>query len=412
MCASLATLVALLGAPAPAAPPAPDAPAPPANTARTVTLSEVLAAAGQAPTHRAAQAHAKSAAAAVDAAGAFPPTTVSVGTSRLQARLVAGLQVPLPVFGRPWLAEDVASEESSAARATAQGQDLDLRHDVAVAWYALAHDQARAEVAVTQAARAAQLAQVAHRRFDAGDAPRRDTVQADAAAARAEVEAGSLRAQVDATSADLAALLGWDPVAPLRAGGGLPTRFPAAPALESLTARLDAHPAVAAADARVAAAEARVTAAARDWWPALSLGAEMEAFDPSLQGPDIRVTLNVDLPIFGGKAGATNAAAAEQTAAAAERDSLVSRALGNLVASYRRYQAAQQRALAVAQKVVPAAEDAAHLAEVAYQQGEGDLVSVLDAQRALSDVQREWLDARLSAAMALADLQRAAGGET
>ena len=120
--------------------------------------------------------------------------------------------------------------------------------------------------------------------------------------------------------------------------------------------------------------------------------------------------VNMDVPLFSRRSAARDTAEAERTAALADRTSLVSWARGTLVAAYRRYQAAEVQARGLAQDVVPAAEDAAHLSEVAYQQGEGGLVSVLDAQRALADVQREWVDARLAAAAALADLRQAAGG--
>lgn len=361
--------------------------------------------------HVAAEAHSRAAAEAVEAAGGLPPATVTLGTSRLQPRLIAGVQVPLPVFGRPWAARDVARAERTAAQADADQVNLVLLHDVTVAWYALAHSQARADLATTQATRAARLAQVARRRFDAGDVPLQDAVQASAAAARASAEARSEQAQVAAVSAGLAALLGWDPARPLRARSGLPTRFPNVPSLDSLTARLGSRPALTAADAQVAAAQARVGAAARDRWPQLSLGTEAEAFDPTLPGgPEVRVMLNLEVPLFSRRSAARNTAEAERAAAQADRASLLSSARGALVAAYRRYEAAHLRARGFAQNVVPAAEDAARLSEVAYRQGEGGLVSVLDAQRSLADVLREWVDARLTAATALADLRQAAGG--
>lgn len=399
---SFAVLVAFftLGHPALAQEPAPHA----------VTLDEVLAAVGRAPQHVAAEAHAHTAAEAVDSAGGLTPTTVSLGTSRLQARLIAGVQVPLPVFGRPWAAREVARAERAAARANAGQVDLNLYHDVKLAFYELAHGQARAELAASQAARAARLARVAHQRFEAGDVPRQDTVQADAAAARAAAEASSQKAQVDATSAGLAALLGWDPVEPLRAKGGLKTRFPNAPALGSLTARLGAHPAIAAADAEVAAAQARVAAASRDQWPLLSLDTEAEVFDSSLPGPDVRVLLNMEVPLFGRRSAARDTAAAVRAAAQADRSSVMAAARGALVAAYRRYRAAQQRAQSFSEYVLPAAQHAARLAEIAYEQGEGDLVSVLDAERSLADAKQQWVDARLTAAATLADLTLAAGG--
>lgn len=377
---------------------------------RSVGLDEVLAATARAPEHLAARAHARAAEKAEESAGGLPPTLLSVGTSRLQARLIAAAELPLPLFGRLGAERDVAHAERARARADAAEVDLGLRHDVRLTFYELARDQARAELSATSATRAERLAQVAHRRFEAGDAAQKDTAQADAAALRARTEATSEQARVEASSAALASLLGWDPMAPLRARGGLPTAFPDVPPVGALAARLGSHPGMLAADAQMTAADARVVAASRARWPLLSLGTEAEVFDPGLPGPDVRVTLNLEVPLFGRRSAAREAAAAEHAAVQADRASLASRALGTLVAAYLRYRAAGAQARGFSQNVVPAAREADRLAEVAYDRGEADLISVLDAERSLADVEREWLEARLTAAAALAELLRAAGG--
>ncbi|MCB9737074.1 MAG: TolC family protein [Deltaproteobacteria bacterium] len=83
---------------------------------------------------------------------------------------------------------------------------------------------------------------------------------------------------------------------------------------------------------------------------------------------------------------------------------------GALVAAYRRYQAALVRARDLAADVVPAAAEAVRLAEIGYDQGEGGLVLVLEAQRAYAEARAASLDAQLGAAEARAELERAAGG--
>lgn len=377
---------------------------------RAVTLREALAAAGQAPRRVAAESRAHAAGEAVRSAGGLPPTTIWAGSSRLQARLVAGVQVPVPVFGRLRAARDVARAEHAVASADAARTGLELRRDVMVAWYELAHSQAGAGLAAKLAAQMARLAEVAHRRFDAGDVPWQDAVQADAAAARAATEAGGEALRVGAASATLAALLGWDPVEALRAAGGLPESFPEAPPLAALVDGLDAHPEIAVTDAEVEAASARVVAASRERWPQVSLSGETEAFDSSLPGADVRVTLNLDVPLLGRRLAARDTAAAERAAMEAERATVLTRARGAVVAAWRQYDAARGQTAAFAGVVVPAAKEAARLAEVAYQQAQGGLMPVLQAQRSLGEVQKEWLDSQLAAATALAELERASGG--
>lgn len=379
--------------------------------ARAVTLAEALAAVGQAPEHRAAAARAAAAGRAARSAGGAPPTTVTLGTTRIQGKLSAEVLFPLPVFGRLGAERGVARAERDVAQADEGGVDLQLRHDVTVAWLRLARAQARASLADEAAARATDLESVAKKRFDAGAAPREETVQAGATAARARAEAQSAHATVSGASAELAALLGWDPERELRSAPGLPDELPALPSLDLLRRRLPGHhPAVAAARARVRAADARLTRASRERWPRLSAGASVDAFDPTLPGTDVAGIFSMELPLFGKRLAGRRTAEADRVAATAELDRTRASAVGALVAAYRRCQAATARAHTFATGVVPAEREADRMAHTAYAQGQTGLVSVLEADRALLDVERELIDARAEAAVARADLQQAAGG--
>lgn len=379
--------------------------------ARTVTLAQALAAVGQAPEHRAAAARAAAAGRAVRSAGGAPPTTVTFGTTRIQGKLNTEVLFPLPVFGRLGAERGVARADRAVAQAAEGDVDLGLRHDVTVAWLRLARAQALASLADEAARRAADLESVAQKRFEAGAAPREEMVQAGATAARARAEAGSAHATVSATSAQLAALLGWDPVRELRSAPGLPDAPPALPSLEVLRRRLPGHhPALAEARARVGAADARLTRASRERWPRLSAGASVDLFDPTLPGTDVAGIFSMELPLFGKRLAARRTAEAERSTAAADLDQTRASALGALVVAYRRCEAAASRAQAFATGVVPAEREADRMAHTAYAQGQTGLVAVLQADRALLDVEGELIDARAEAAVAHADLVQAAGG--
>ena len=132
--------------------------------------------------------------------------------------------------------------------------------------------------------------------------------------------------------------------------------------------------------------------------------------DPTLPGDDFAIGLTLELPLLG-KTGATErAAAARQKAALVERDAALAGLDGALVAGYRRYQAARGRALTLADQVLPAQREAAELARKAYQEGQGGLVAVLEADRTLAEAAAEAIEALADADSALADLIWAAGG--
>jgi len=399
------------GEPAAAPSPAP----PPARagvralTLRALTLDDALAAARLSPAHRAADARRSAAAAAVSAAGAWPATSIGVSTTHRAERAAPVASLPLPIFGTLGASRDVARAELDVARTEESAVDLTLRRDVTRAWLELVRAQAGAELSARIAGREGELATITRTRHDAGDASHADVVAADAAARRARAQAAAGRTAITAAAADLAALLGLDPTAPLAAAGGLPAPGRLA-SLDELRARRGGHPDARAAEARASAERARTGEARAARWPELSLDLEAMIDDPTLPGSDYRVGLTLAVPLFGKRGAAEHAAAARHRAALVERDQTLAAVDGSLVAAYRRHQAARELARALEQEVLPAQREAAELARAAYREGQGGLVAVLDADRTLAGAEAEWIQARAEAAATLAELEWAVGG--
>jgi cobalt-zinc-cadmium efflux system outer membrane protein len=375
--------------------------------AGAITLAAALAAADRSPEGQAAQARTAAAGAAESAAGAWPATSLGAATTLNTARAILTAALPLPIFGTLGAGRAVAHAEAVAASADETVTRLELRRRAERAWVELARAEARAERTEAAAQRNAELLNATRRRFDAGDAARVDVVSAEADARRARARADAEEAQIAGAAATLAGELGLDPEAPLHADGGLPDPVEPPP-LETLRARLGGHPELRAATSKVDAEGARVEVAHAERWPKLALAIEGDIDDPTLPGSDLHVGLTVDVPLFGKGAEAEHAAAARQRAADVERVAVRRAIDAELVAAYRGYQAARARARALATDVVPAQAEAARLARVAYDQGQTGLVTVLTAARALIDAEIEAIDARADAALAHADLQKAA----
>lgn len=377
--------------------------------AQLITLPRALAAAARAPQSRTGAAREAASAAEVRAAGGWPATSLGVTTARRTTRLGLTASLPLPLFGTLGASTAAASAELAVTRAESAAALLELRHQVTRAWLELARAEARATLTEAAARREQELADVTLKRFDAGDAARAEVVAADAAARRARALAAAEVADIAGASAELATLLGWEPEAPLRAAGGLPA-LAAPPALSALQARLPHHPAAALASSAVTAAGARAVAARSETRPRLSLDLEAMLDDPTLPGNDYAIGVTLELPLWGHGSAAVRAARAHQHALALERDGVLAAAAGQLVATYRRAEAAQARARALADDVVPAQREAATLAHAAFGEGQASLVVVLEAERALVEVELEALDARADSAQARSDLEWAAGG--
>ena len=392
--------------PARARPPAPPTSGP---GRRPLTLAAALSAARTAPAQRAAALKTRAASDQVAAAGAWPATTLSVSSSHTTAHLGLAASLPLPVFGRLGADRQVARADLDLARARQRQTDVTAVRDVTRAWLELARVEARAQRSARSAGREQELAQVARTRESAGDASHAEVVAAAASASRARAQAASDATAIDAASASLAALLGWDPAVPLHAQGGIPAPREVPP-LAQLRGRRALHPDARVADAEAGTAGAQVVVARRARWPRLSVDLESLFDDPTLPGNDYRAGITLELPLLGHGGAAQRAAEARRRAALAGREAALATIDGQIVAAYRRYQAARRRARTLAGEVLPAEREAADLARAAYREGQGGLVAVIEADRALAQADGELIDAEADAASALAELVWAAGG--
>lgn len=378
-----------------------------------VTLAEALAAVGKAPGAQIGPHEIAAAEATVDAASAWPDPTLGLSTSRLTAKLIAAATVPLPILGTVGAAKRAARAEADVVQADAMLALRDLRQRVVLAWIEL--ERAEGDVTATQVAarQAADLETIAKGRLAAGTGADVDVTVATAARARADVAFASAQRAEDATSAELAGLLGWDPARPLSAAGD-PVIGPGGD-LDALGHKLAMHPQRRAAEKRVAAADANVDAVLVLRRPGLALEGELDYDDHTIEGTspwdrtDARVGIVFELPVFariGDRARAARATAIAERMRLATTEAVLG---GQLVAAYRRWQAATERLASLQRDVIPAQEKAATLSMQAYREGARDLSSAVLAQRDLASARAELNDARAAAAQAYADLALAAG---
>ena len=378
-----------------------------ADGARAVTLADVLAAAPRAPASQVSSHEIAAAEARVGAARAWPNPSLRVETNRLTARLVAGATLPLPVFGTVGAARREAAAQAEAVRAQAIVDQRELRRRAVTAWIALARADGEVTASAIAATQAAEIERIALGRLDAGVGAEVDVTTAHAARVRAELAAAAAKRAQEATSAELAGVLGWDPLQPLAASGELPAGPPIA--LDALQARLAHHPEHTVASRRLAAANASVAQVRSQRLPGLALESQVSIDDPTQPGTDVLVALSLELPVFA-KVGDRARSATATAAAERARLAVTEAELGaGLVAAYRRWQAATEQLAGLAKEVVPAQERAAALSAQAYREGARDLASALQADRDLTAVRAEVNAARADAAMAWAELQLAAG---
>jgi cobalt-zinc-cadmium efflux system outer membrane protein len=393
--------------PSPAAPPAPAArPAAPGALTLDQALSLALAAnRGLA----AARLGREVAAANVGVARERPNPDLAFEEDRETPHDILTLTQPIESAGkrrrRVALAQaQVASGEADFARAVA-----DLRNQVRRAYFGLAAAERRAVLGDVLLGLAGRTLDAARQRFEAGDAPRLEVLQAQLASSQADNEARSVRSLLDAARADLNTLLARPPEAPVATGEGDLAAGAVPVAGAAIGRALAASAELALLDRRIAEEGARLDLARAQRYP-----------DPSLSGalthrsqPDFdwgwHAGVSVTLPVFTRHQGAVDVEERTLAQLRAQRAARAEEIGGAVYSAAVQVEAARERALRYRDEILPRAEEVERLAEDSYRSGQTGLAALLQAFQATRDVRLQAIQAGLDYQTALADLERAMG---
>ncbi len=374
-----------------------------------MTLDEVLAEAlAASPALAAARLGREEAQARQDVARLRPNPDLTVERTNDLPRDAAALALPIERGGkRRWriaLAEAQAqSGEAELARLTAE-----TRNQVRRAYFVLAAEQRRA-AATTELQRLAENARDAARtRFELGDVPRLDVLQAELSAVQAASETDKALGQLVAARAGLNALLGRPLDSPLAVSTGLDAGT--APSLDTaVRLALDASTELAVLDLGIAEQQAQVELARAEAIRDLTAEAGVLHDAP----PDFtwgwRAALTITLPIF--SRGKEQVRLEEATLARlrAERDAAAARVRGEVASAAAAAETQRQALLRFRDKVLPRAAEVERMAEDSYRSGQTDLTSLLQSLQSVHDLRLQAVQAGNDYQNALADLERAIG---
>lgn len=319
-----------------------------------------------------------------------------------------GVAVPFELGGKRARRIDVAEATIRAGDAELAATIAQIRNDVRRAYFGQVVAEQRLLILREQRDISTRARDTAQARFDAGDAPRLEVMQAQLALAAAENEATAAEGIVAAARAMLNALLGQaldtpttltttvDTVTPLETQAALMLAQTASTELLSLDRQIEAQ------RARIQLAQAlRVP----DLTPTFTLTHRAE--------PEFtygwRAGAAVTLPLF-----TTHRAAVlvEQTTLeqlTAQRQATLVRIQGEVTAASQRSQAQRELFVRYRDQIIPQAQQVEQLAQDAYQLGQTGIAALLQALQATRDVRLRSLDAIDQFQTALADLERAIG---
>lgn len=318
--------------------------------------------------------------------------------------------LPIEIGGQRGRRIAVAKEELTLADLDVRAEMRTLRRNVRTAFYGLLAADERARLAGEVLDLAKRARQAAQDRFEAGAAPRLEVLEGDLGLARAQADADLARAARAASLADLNAVLNQPPGEAVAVTGDLGEAgtVPDFAAAMQLAAASNGDLLAAEREAAVEERRLGLLRAERIPTPTVTFGLPMNAPDEFSVGKSVGISLSV--PLFTRNQGEIAQSRATIDQVRAKRDAARRQVESEVFGSLARIGAQRAQVEAFRARIVPAASELAELAEESYKAGRNSLLALLDAQRSLRDVRRDYLQALLEFQAALADLEEVVGG--
>lgn len=345
-------------------------------------------------------------------AGAWPNPSLALGREQVfgtgvgtaESRL--GLEVPLPVSGRPSLLQAIAEADVAAAEARLDRQIFLLTQDFRAANAEVSFTEARLSVLIQLHATYERLDQMVAARVREGESAGYDLLRLRMAKAKLEADLQESRAHLQTAKGRVAGLLGRSP------NESFAVREPNAPPgdeeLAVLAKRHRKDILALAHDQRKW--ELAVELAEKSRWPdpELAIGLRHD-WQSSGQGMGYTAGLSWPMPIF--DQGAGNRARAQSELARAQSVlQATEQQLGTeLPATRQAFEIQWQSMKTFMSGGFAQAPKAVQIAELAYQEGDGSIVSLLDAHQAALELQLQYVDLSSTTYRTLLDLERLVG---
>lgn len=387
--------------------------APASAIQRPFTLDDAVAAAGgSAPAAEVARASVDASRAARTVAGLRPNPSIETEVENFAgsgpyerfngADTTVSLAVPIELGGKRRARIAVADARTERALLLAAMTQADVRWQVTQLYIAAVAAERRLATAQDQLRIAAQTADAARVRVQAGRASPIEAQRADVA--RVNAQAGVERSErlVTAARANLARRIGQ----PL--GGALDLGW-----LERLPegygppvpARAEGTLALAAAEADLAVADAGVRLAQAQRVPDITVGPGVRQFAATNDMAAV-VSLSIPLPLFNAGSAAVDEARAERSRAEAQQRATALDIAQAITDAETVAANAATSARAANGPALDAAREAARIARIGYREGKFGQLDLLDAERTLADTRLAALDALVDYRTAQAALER------
>jgi outer membrane protein TolC len=317
-------------------------------------------------------------------------------------------KVPFP--GKRTLAGTVAEYAADAAERDTQAAELEVTTAVKRAYYDLWLQHQRVAILTREKAVLERVARTVEQKYGVGEATQPDALRAQVELTHTVIEVSSADLAVETAAAELNALLSRAPEEPL----GVPEDPPMTPigaSLDTLTdLALRQRPELAAQRAAIAGEERGVELAKQTRRPDFEF--TVGRFLNYGRNDGFGAMASVTLPfVYGSSTTPPPPSARQARRREAELRRWQDRVRREVAQAFARARTAGLQHSLAEGTHIPQAEQALRVTESAYQAGTADFVALLDTVRNIEAVHMQHVDAEAELAKAVADLERAVGGE-
>lgn len=380
------------------------------SAARRLTLQEAFAIAERQNLDLAAERlHRAVSLASVTIAGQRPNPTVSAGATRDTPHESLFFDLPLELGGQRATRIAEAKQEVALTDIEISTLDRQIRRQVRDAYYSAAQAQSEVNQLGQLADLSRKLRDIANDRFNAGDVPQLEVMQADLELARAAADRDVARQEMKVAFAKLNALLNypsdtaWDLVSPLET-------LPQSVLLPEVTARAaDSNYDLLhlAQELKVEQSKEKMYRAER--FPEVSAEAGLDFNSPPDFKTGGRAQLTVGVPIFSRYQGELAQSSANQRLIEAEIGAKHRQVAGDVEAAFAELNARLTEVDLYQRTVIPAGRKLESLTEESYRAGKTNILSVIEAQRTVRQNERDYLQSLLELQKAFSELEETVG---
>jgi cobalt-zinc-cadmium efflux system outer membrane protein len=338
-----------------------------------------------------------------------PNPSVSFETARdaPHQSLLAGQ--PFELGGKRANRIQVAQQEARLTDAEIEVLARQVRRSVREAFYTLAGTRAETALLGRVLELAQRLQQIAEDRFNAGDVPRLEVIQAELEVARAQANRDVALQEEKVAASRLNALLNEPATREWQIRGSLEDPLPVVVLAELLDRALASNAALArlSQEQKVEQARMALLRSERVSNVEVQAGLDMNAPGDYRLGP--RAGLALDLPLFTRNQGEIAQSLARQETLNAEVTAARRAVAGEVDSAFLDLNVQRTQVELHRDRLLPAARNLESLAEESYKAGRAGILVVLGAQQSVQEVERGYLESLFALQRSFAALEEAVG---